>query len=88
MQVSRNDVKKVFQDLLDNCISREAADRWAHSVMQAFEEKRLTFVPSSDQERIWNGVMYLYGNDLQEQPSQYMYSDEDIRVAMLKNLGD
>jgi len=56
--------------------------------MQTFEEKSLTFVPPNDRECIWDGVMYLYGIDLQEQPGQYMYSEEDIREAMLKNFGD
>lgn len=84
MQVDKDDLRKVFHDLLNNFISREAADRWAHSVMQAFEVGMLTLVPSSEQERIWEGIMFLYGIDLQDEPCKYMFSDDDIRAAMLK----
>lgn len=84
MQVDRNDVRKVYQDLLNNQISREDADRWAYSVMQASEEKRLILVPVDEMERLWEGVMFLYGIDLQEMPGKYMFSDDDIQVAMSK----
>lgn len=84
MDVSRDDVKKVFLDLLSGRTTRDGADRWAYAVMQAAEANDLSFVPPSDQDRIWEGVMYLYGIDLQDEPGQYLYSDDDIREAMLK----
>jgi hypothetical protein len=85
MQISRDDVIRVFQDLLTDRVSREAADRWANSIMRAFDEKEIEFLPPSDEDCIWSGVMYLYGIDLEIQPGEYMYSEEDIRSAMLKN---
>ncbi len=87
MEVSCDDVKKVFLALINGDISRESADRWAYEITQASERKELIFAPPNDQDRIWEGVMYLYGVDLQEEPGQYLFSEEDIREAMLKKLG-
>ena len=87
MQLCLDDVRKVFLDLLDARISRDNADRWAYSVMQAREIDGVVFVPPGDAERIWDGVMHLIGIDLQDSPGQYLYSDESIRDFMLKTVG-
>ncbi|QNA90603.1 hypothetical protein G4G28_22645 [Massilia sp. Dwa41.01b] len=88
IQISLNDVRNVFQDVLHHRMTREAADRWAYSIMQASEGKSLEYVPPSEQDRIWAGVMFLLGADLQESPGQYLFSDEAIHDCMLKACGD
>jgi hypothetical protein len=79
-------VRQVFMDLLSGRLSREQADRWAHAVVQKAENDLLVFCPPGDRQRIWAGVMYLYGVDSRETPDVYLHSDEDIRAAMARIL--
>lgn len=88
MNVSLWDVKNVFLAVLANRMSREQADRWAHSVLVASESNSLVFIPSADQETIWSGVMYLNGIDSMDSPGVYLHNEEDIRNAMTNIFGD
>jgi hypothetical protein len=38
--------------------------------------------PVNAKDRIWEGVMYLYGIDTMEAPEQYLHTEDDIRSAM------
>lgn len=87
MELTVEAVRQVFEDVLNGKISREEADQWARSVMQAAEVRTLTFYPSRDRERIWAGVMYLNGGDLMIAPGQYLHTEEEIRDAMIRKLG-
>jgi hypothetical protein len=87
MEVTVGIVGQIFEDVLNGKISREEADRWARSVMQASEVETLTFSPSRDRKRIWAGVMYLNGVDLMIAPGQYLHTEEEIRDAMIAKLG-
>jgi hypothetical protein len=75
-------VRRVFEDVLSGSMSREQADRWACAVVQQEEAGAATYSPSSERERIWAAVMYLYGMDAMKAPGQYLHSDDDIRAAM------
>ena len=88
MEVDLQTVRSVFKDILAGRISREQADRWAYSVMQQEEGGTLRYSPSTDRERIWAGVMYLYGVDSMEAPGEYLHTDDDIRAAMTEKLGE
>jgi hypothetical protein len=68
-------------------MSREAADRWAYSRIQQLESGLLIFEPVADKDRIWSGVMYLYGIDSIDEPGRYFHNDNDIQVAMEEKLG-
>ncbi len=87
MEIDLETVRRVFCDVLDGRMTREAADRWAYGVMQQSEAGSLTFSPVTAKDRIWEGVMYLYGIDNMVAPGQYLYSEEDIRSAMAAKLG-
>lgn len=87
MEVSLDTVRKVFLDVLNSQMTREAADRWAYSVVQDSEAGTLSFVPPEQKARIWAGVMYLYGIDALEAPGEYLHTDEDIRSAMDSKVG-
>ena len=80
-------VHHVFQALLDGRMTRDAADRWAYGVLQESEAGSLTFSPVAAKDRIWEGVMYLYGIDIMDAPGQYLHTEEDIRLAMVEKLG-
>ena len=79
-------VRRVFEDVLSGRMSREQADRWAYAVMQEEETGVVTYAPPSERERIWAGVMYLYGIDAMKAPDAYLHSNDDIREAMMASL--
>jgi hypothetical protein len=87
VKIDLEEVRRVFCDVLDGRMTREAADRWAYGVMQQSEAGSLTFSPMNAKDRIWEAVMFLYGIDTMEAPGQYLHTDEDIRSAMLSKLG-
>ena len=87
MEISLDTVRKVFRDVLDGRMPREAADRWAYSLVREAEPGALTFVPPEEKARIWSGVMYLYGIDAMEAPGEHLHTEEDIRTAMESRVG-
>lgn len=80
-------VHAVFLDVLTGRMTREAADRWALSMMQQDEAGMLSYSPLADKERIWAGVMYLYGLDLQDASGNYLHGESDICNAMASMMG-
>ena len=87
MEIDLETVRRVFCDVVDGRMTREAADRWAFGVIQQFEAGSLTFSPVIATDRIWEGVMYLYGIDSMEAPGQYLHTEKDIQLAMDAKLG-
>jgi len=81
-------VRRVFDDVLSGCMSREQADRWAFAVVLQEEAGVATYAPAHERDRIWAGVMYLYGIDTMKAPGEYLHSDTDIRAAMITKLGE
>jgi hypothetical protein len=86
MELDLQAVGRVFKDVLNGRISREQADRWAYEVVQQEENGVVTYSPPVERERIWAGVMYLYGIDTMMAPNAYLHSDDDIREAMMANI--
>lgn len=87
MNLDLDKVRKVFLDVLEGRMTREAADRWAYSIVSESESGVLTFEPPRERARIWEGVMYLCGIDIMEVPGEYLHTEEDIRVAMEEKVG-
>lgn len=89
MHVDLQTVRRVFEDVLSGAMSREQADRWAYAVVVQEEEAGVvTHAPPGERERIWAGVMYLYGVDAMKAPGEYLHSDDDISAAMNAKLGE
>jgi hypothetical protein len=89
MHIDLQTVCQVFLDVLNGAMSREQADRWAFAVVVQEEEAGVvTHSPPLERERIWAGVMYLYGVDTMKAPGEYLHSDDDIRAAMNAKLGE
>jgi hypothetical protein len=86
MELDLRSVRRVFEDVLDGRMSREQADRWAYAVVQEEETGVVKFAPPRARERIWAGVMYLYGIDTMKAPNAYLHSDDDIRQAMMASV--
>ncbi len=87
MEIDLETVRRVFRDVLDGRMTREAADRWAYSVMQQSEAGSLTYSPVAAKDRIWECVMFLYGIDIMDAPGQYLHTEEDVRSIMDAKLG-
>ena len=83
MEVDLQAVRRVFKDVLNGRMSREQADRWAYAVVREEETGVVTYSPSRERERIWAGVMYLYGIDTMKARNAYLHSNDDIREAMM-----
>src|SRR5919197_1447464 len=88
MQVDLQAVRRVFENVLNGRMSREQADRWAYAVVQEEETGVVTYAPPHERERIWTGVMYLYGIDTMKAPNAYLHSNDDIREAMIAHLDE
>src|SRR5258707_5576979 len=88
MHVDVETVRWVFEGVLSGSISREQADRWAYAVVRQEETDVVTYSPPRERERIWAGVMYLYGVDTMKAPGQYLHSDNDVRAAMNAKLDE
>jgi hypothetical protein len=88
MEIGIDAVRNVFQDVLAGRMTREAADRWAYMLIQQSEADSLVFVPESEKKRIWDGITYLYGIDLMEEPGEYLHTDDDIRLVMVTKVGE
>jgi hypothetical protein len=86
MELDLRSVRRVFEDVLDGRMSREQADRWAYAVVQEEETGVVKYAPPRARERVWAGVMYLYGIDAMKAPNAYLHSDDDIRQAMMASL--
>jgi hypothetical protein len=87
MEVDLQAVRRVFEDVLSGRMLREQADRWAHAVVQEEETGVVVFSPPRERERIWAGVMYLYGIDTMTAPNAYLHTDDDIREGMMASIG-
>jgi hypothetical protein len=88
MHVDLQTVCRVFEDVLSGAMSREQADRWAYAVVHEEEAGVVTYSPPGERDRIWAGVMYLYGVDTKKAPGEYLHSDNDIGAAMNAKLGE
>jgi hypothetical protein len=89
MDISRKDVRAIYRAVLDGTMSRDAADRWACSIVKEQEAGTLVFVPRQDEERIRAGFMYLYGVDLKHSSDgDFLDSEDAIRDAMRRTVGD
>jgi hypothetical protein len=86
MEIDLQAVRRVFEDVLNGRMSREQADRWAYAVVKEEETGVVTYSPAYERDRIWAGVMYLYGVDAMMAPKAYLHSDDDIREAMTASL--
>jgi hypothetical protein len=88
MHVDVQTVRRVFEDVLNGSMSREQADRWAYAVILEEETGVVTYSPPGERERIWAGVMYLYGVDAMKAPGEYLHSGNDISAAMNAKLDE
>lgn len=81
MRITFDDVAQRFEAVISGQISFEDADQWACSIMQGSDDGTLVFEPQSDRDRIWRGITYLRGVDLQSAPGTYLHTLDDVQEA-------
>ena len=79
MKLSLIDVKQVFLEVLQKNISFEEASNWAHDIIQKDESGELECYPENDVSKIFAGITYLLGVDLEESPGVYFHSLKNVR---------
>ncbi len=87
MQVSANDVKKIFQQLIDEKLSREEVAEWAYTRIQAYDNDELEFFPQEEESRIWETLQYFEGVDLKEDVNTYLHIKSDFVQELSEKWG-
>lgn len=75
------DVREIFDRVINGEMSRADAEHWAYDLMQMAETEGLFFRPAADRDKLWLGIVYLNGVDLQEAPGIHLMTVEDIAEA-------
>ncbi len=82
MEVTLDQVRSVFGDILQNRMTREEASVWAFSVISASDNDSLTLIPNEKKDKVWKGIVFLGGVDLIGISDGYLFNEEDIIFAM------
>lgn len=80
MKITVEDVRRQFEHLCSEQRSREEIADYAVRVMRLEDAEALDY-DARDFKRIWAGIMYLTGVDLQSEPGIYLHSLDDYRQA-------
>ncbi len=78
MKVTLNEIKGVFDDLVQEKMSREDIACWALKRQFANDADSLEFEPSTEKNRIWRAITYLMGVDLKDIDGSYLHSIENF----------
>ena len=86
MKVSLEEIKQVFDDLIQERKSREEIASWALTRQVANDEDNLEFEPKLEQKKIWRAIGYLTGVDLLDMDGSYLHSVENF-IEFRKKIG-
>ncbi len=78
MKITIDEIKNILNDLIEENISREEAANWAVRRQLAFDAYDLEFEPKSEENRIWDSIIYLIGVDLLNYEGGNLHSIEDF----------
>jgi hypothetical protein len=79
--VTTDEVKKVFEDLVSEKITRKEAEKWAWKLCDAEDNQELEYYPKNKEDIIWKAITYLCGVDLQIDEGVYFHSIELIKES-------
>lgn len=79
-------IRYVFNELLSGTKSREEIVEWAAFLMKLQDDNLLEYAPVTDEERIWNALVYLSGVDLKTDQSTYLHTPEDFAAFVKEEL--
>ena len=78
MKVSLDEIKQVFDELIDGKKTREEASSWALKRVFASDEKILEYDPPHDEKNIWEAIIFLAGVDMISTDRPYLFDKEDF----------
>ena len=78
MKVSLQEIKKFFDDLIQEKVPREQIASWASKRQSANDSDDLEFEPFTEKKRIWRAITYLMGVDLKDMDGSYLHSIENF----------
>ena len=64
MQITLIEIRKKFDQLINEDIPREAIAEWAKKRQEAEDDDQLEYDPPSEEDKIWRAITYLMGVDL------------------------
>ena len=85
MVITLDELVKQFTELLSEEKYREEIADWAIHLQELYDKNDLFFKPINDEKRIWEGIQFLAGIDLQYKPNYYLHSKSDIQKFILNN---
>lgn len=80
MEVSTLEIRRVFNDLLNERRTREEVASWASALRRAEDTGSLRYVPSNAEAEIWKALEFLMGIDLKESPNTYLHELGQVRA--------
>lgn len=88
MVVTLSDVLDRLIEVLTGQLSRDEADRWAYVRMLARNDDKLIFSPPEAADRIWDGILFLYGIDLKLSPkADYLHDNREVQEILARLRG-
>lgn len=82
MVINLVEIRKIFIDLLEEKISREDAAMMGYKLREAFDNNDLVFIPTDDESKIWDAIIFLDGIDLLDAPNSYLHNRKDIELFL------
>ena len=73
---TREDVRKIFNDLENGAMSLEDASDWAAEFVM-YDNPEI--YPEISDQVVWNAIDTLHGADMKVSVNEYLYGNEDIK---------
>ena len=84
MKVFLNEIKQIFDDLIEEKKSREEIAMWASTRQTANDIDDLEFEPVIEKKKMWRAITYLMGVDLRDLDGSYLHSIENFNEFIKK----
>jgi hypothetical protein len=79
MEISLLEIRVLFDKLIAQQLTREEIANSARKLREAEDEQALVYVPKSDENAIWEAILFLEGVDLKDSPETYLHNVEDFK---------
>ena len=84
MKVSSDEVKDIFNQLINESMSREDVANWGSKRIALDDDGNLECVPNKEFKKIWDSLVYFSGVDIKESPDEYLHVKDDFVAAFKK----
>lgn len=78
MQISLTQIRKKFDQLINEEVSREAIAEWAKKRQESEDMDQLEYDPPHEEKKIWRAITYLMGVDLKDMDGIYLHSVDNF----------